>query len=173
MVGHLRAVKDPLLAARAAALLPSSSRVRIVHIGAALEPEYERLARETMRANPRYRWLGPLARRATLLRIATSHALALTSRSEGGANVVAEAVMAGTPLLATRIDGTLGQLGTEYAGYFEVGDELALAKLMERLEHQPEFYRRLLEQGAALRPRFEPARERDAWRQVLTELRVL
>jgi glycosyltransferase involved in cell wall biosynthesis len=172
VVGHLRAVKDPLLAARAAALLPGDSRVRIVHIGAAIEPAFEALARETARANPRYVWLGALSRRATLVRIARSHALALTSRSEGGSNVVAEAVMAGTPPLATRIDGTLGQLGPEYSGYFEPGDENALAQLMRRAESDRAFYGRLLDQCARLRPRFEPAREREGWRELLGELRL-
>lgn len=170
MVGHLRAVKDPLLAARAAALLPASSRVRVVHVGACLEHEFEALVRAEMARNPRYRWLGPLSRRDTLLRIARAHALALTSRSEGGASVIAEAVMAGAAVLATRIEGVVGQLGPHHPGYFAVGDARGLATLMERAEQDAGFYAQLQRAGERRRLEFEPARERERWRELLAEL---
>lgn len=170
MVGHLRSVKDPLLAAHAAALLPASSRVRVVHLGACLEPGYESIVRAEMERNPRYRWLGPLSRRSTLLHIARAHALALTSRSEGGANVIAEAVMAGAPVLATRIDGVVGQLGPDHPGYFAVGDVHGLAALMERAERDSDFYAQLQRASERRRADFEPAREREGWRAVLGAL---
>lgn len=78
---------------------------------------------------------------------------------EGGANVICEAVMAGTPVLASRIPGNVGMLGSDYAGYYPLGDEAALAELMLRAETDPEFYRRLADQCAARVPLFEPVRE--------------
>ncbi len=170
MVGHLRAVKDPLLAAEASALLPSESRVRVVHIGACLEAQYEPLVRAQMQRNPRYVWLGPRSRSETLAQIARAHVLALTSRAEGGANVVAEALMAGTVVLATRIEGAVGQLGERYEGFFPVGDARALAELLLRCERDPTFFARLRDSCAQLRSQFDPARERESWRTLLRAL---
>lgn len=172
MVGHLRPVKDPLLAAAAARLAPAGSRLRIEHIGAALDPALERAARLESEANPRWRWLGPLSRRETLRAIGSAHVLLITSRSEGGSNVVAEAVMAGTPVLSTRIEGTLGMLGPDYPGYFPVGNAAALASALARLENEPALLAELTARCAALRPRFERAREREAWRALLAELQL-
>jgi len=45
VMGHLREVKDPLRAALAARLLPPTSRLRVLHLGAALSPEMESQAR--------------------------------------------------------------------------------------------------------------------------------
>src|SRR5207248_6644871 len=45
VLGHLRAVKDPLLAADATHLLPSDSRLRVLHLGGALDADLERRAR--------------------------------------------------------------------------------------------------------------------------------
>lgn len=170
VVGHLRAVKDPLLAAQAAARLPADSRIRVVHIGAVLDSDLAPLVEAQARTNSRYRWLGALSRRDTLRHIARAHLVALTSRSEGGANVVAEAVMARTPVVATRIDGALGQLGVEYGGYFEVGDVDGLARLFTRAEKDSDFYASLRAQCDARRVQFLPQTEREAWRSLLAEL---
>ena len=43
VVGHLRDVKDPLLTAVAARMLPEESRIRIRHAGAVLDSKYEAL----------------------------------------------------------------------------------------------------------------------------------
>lgn len=58
VVAHLRSVKDPLCAARAARRLPAQSRIRIVHLGGARDQIWADRAREEMAHNPRYRWLG-------------------------------------------------------------------------------------------------------------------
>jgi hypothetical protein len=41
-----------------------------------------------------------------------------------------EAVLSGTPVLASRVSGNVGMLGTEYAGYFEPGNNHQLASLL-------------------------------------------
>ncbi len=43
------------------------------------------------------------------------------------------------PVLASRMDGNVGLLGSDYAGYFPVGDTKALARLLLRLEREPRF----------------------------------
>jgi glycosyltransferase involved in cell wall biosynthesis len=81
---------------------------------------------------------------------------------EGGANVIAEAARIGTPVLASDVPGNIGMLGRGYPGYFPLGDERALARLMARAGREPEFYRRLRRALAARRALFAPAAERAA-----------
>ncbi len=64
-IAHLRAVKDPLLAARAARLLPPGSRIRILHVGKALSAEYARAAAREVAENPRFHWFGEQSRERT------------------------------------------------------------------------------------------------------------
>jgi hypothetical protein len=58
VIGHLRDIKDPFRAAMAARLLPASSRVRIIHVGAAMNEKMAERARREMEINQRYRWIG-------------------------------------------------------------------------------------------------------------------
>ena len=79
---------------------------------------------------PHYRWLGGLSHAETRARIQRAHVLVHASKMEGGAHVILEAVQSGTPVLASRIDGNVGMLGRDYAGYFALGDDAALAELL-------------------------------------------
>lgn len=170
LLAHLRPVKDPLLAAAAARLLPTGSRVRIRHAGAVIDRELgERAAREN-RENPRYHWLGELPRSQALRLLAASRLLLLTSRHEGGANAVSEALAAGVPIIGTRIPGTVGILGSDYPGYFSPGDPAQLAQLLVHAETDEHWYHELHRHCTILRPLVAPERERDSWRQLLTEL---
>lgn len=170
VIGHLRDVKDPLRAALAARLLPADSRVRIEQVGRAYTPGWARRARAEMAANPRYRWRDDVPVAGVRRLLARSHAMAITSLSEGGANVVSEAVAAGVPILASRIDGNVGLLGRDYGGYFPVGDTRALARLMRRLEKEPPFVAALGSTLRARAPLFRPAREVAAWRGLLAHV---
>ena len=123
-----------------------------------------------MRGNPRYQWLGPLSHRDAVATIANSRALLVTSRAEGGANVVSEAIVNDVPIVSTRIDGSIGLLGNEYPGYFPVGDAAALARLLTRLETDAAFGRELARACAARKPLFDVARERAAWAELLAQL---
>jgi hypothetical protein len=58
VIGHLRQVKDPFRAALAARLLPSSSRIRVLHVGGSMNEAMAVRARAEMEVNPRYHWLG-------------------------------------------------------------------------------------------------------------------
>jgi len=170
VLGHLRPVKDPFRAAAAARLLPASSRIQITHAGAALLPEMEVTARAEAAANPRYRWLGDLPRWKALRVLARSRALVLSSLMEGGANVVSEAIVAGVPVLASHIPGSIGLLKPEYQGYFPVGDTEALAALLRRVETDPAFYAALKTWCAGLAPLFDPALERQSWSRLLRDV---
>ena len=130
MIGHLRDVKDPLRAAEAARLLPADSRVRIEQVGRAYTPQWAARARAEMAANPRYLWRDDVPAAAVRRLLARSHAMVISSLSEGGANVISEAAVAGVPILASRMDGNVGLLGADYPGYFPVGDTQALARLL-------------------------------------------
>jgi putative glycosyltransferase (TIGR04348 family) len=169
VLGHLRPVKDPFRAAEAARLLPADSRIRVLQAGAALEPEMAERARAEEAANARYRWLGELPRDQALRLLGRSRLLVLTSRLEGGANVISEAVVASVPVLCSRIPGSLGLLGEDYPGTFPVGDTVELARLLIRAETEPGYLADLQERCARRAPLFHPERERDAWRSLLVE----
>jgi putative glycosyltransferase (TIGR04348 family) len=132
MVGHLRTEKSPSTLFDAARLLQDEARLFIDHIGAALDPALGAAAKATAAACPHYRWLGGQPHKATRRHIQRAHVLVHASEIEGGAHVIMEAVLSGTPVLASRIAGNVGMLGEDYAGYFEPGDAVGLAALLRR-----------------------------------------
>lgn len=170
LVAHLRPVKDPLLGARAVRAMQPGSRVRLLHAGAALDADLANAARVEAAENPRYRWLGELAHAETLALVARSRLLLLTSRSEGGANVISEAIACGVPVLSTRIDGSVGILGEAYPGLFDVADSHGLARLLARCETDADFLGALRAWCARLAPQFTPERERESLRRLVEEL---
>ena len=149
VIGHLRAVKDPLLTLRALQYVEQD--LEVIQLGELLEKELE-----PKTSDPRYRWLGSVPHGRALRWLASSHAMVISSRMEGGANVVCEALRIGVPVLASRIPGNVGLLGEDYAGYFPVGDERALARLIEK---DRRFYERLKRQIAPLRAMVAPRSE--------------
>ena len=130
MVGHLRDEKSPQTLFEAARLIGFDEGILIDHIGHALDPALGDAARATQRDCPHYRWLGALPHAATRSRIQRAHLLVHTSGMEGGAHVIMEAALCGTPVLASRIAGNVGMLGADYGGYFPPGDAAALAALL-------------------------------------------
>lgn len=167
VVGHLREVKDPLRTAKAARLLPAASKIEIVQAGAILEEKYRAFVANEVDGNPRYQWLGELSVEKTRKLIAESQLMVISSLMEGGARVVGEAVVEGTPVLASRIDGVLGLLGEDYPGYFEVGDTACLARLLERAELDREFREELREGISRVVGQFDPQKESAAWESLL------
>ena len=120
VIGHLRAEKDPLRTLAALAYLPDED-IEVVHLGAPLDEVLAREARTGMAREPRYRWLGSVPHARALRWLASSHAMVISSRMEGGANVVCEALRIGVPVLASRIPGNVGLLGSGYAGLLPAG----------------------------------------------------
>jgi glycosyltransferase involved in cell wall biosynthesis len=170
VIGHLREEKDPLRAALALRLL-QRKELEVIHLGKALDPGLAKQARQAMRGDKRYRWLGEVAHERTLRWLASSHAMIISSRMEGGANVVCEALRIGVPVLASRISGNVGLLGRDYAGYFPVEDESALAGLMARATSDRRFYENLKTQVKPLRAKVAPQTEAKALLAALSGLR--
>jgi putative glycosyltransferase (TIGR04348 family) len=159
VLGHLREEKDPFRAALALAHLKDLPDLEIVHLGKALSGDMEREARRLMRLDPRYRWLGNVPHSVALDWLAGSRLLVLSSRMEGGANVICEAAAAGVPVVASRIPG-----------YYPLEDERALACTIRRALLDPAYYARLRRLTAARRPLFRPGAEREGLRRLLAEI---
>ncbi len=167
VVGHMRAVKDPLLTAAASRLLPDESKIHIQHAGAILDPRYESLVEQEQAENPRYEWLGQLGVREVRGLIASSQLLVLSSHSEGAGRVIGSAIAKRTPVLSTAVDGVIGLVGEDYPGLFPVGDAQALAAHLLRAETDEDFRSQL---AAACREReylFKPELELAGWRDLL------
>ncbi len=169
-IGHLRPVKDPFRAALAARLLPNSSRIAVIHVGAALTASMERRARAQSSSNPRYRWMGELPRWRALRVLGRSRLCVLTSVMEGGANAVSEAIGLGVPVISSHIAGSVGLLGEDYPGYFAVRDTKGLAALLYRAEMDKKFYGELRSRCRRLLPLVDPDRERREWSRLAGEL---
>jgi putative glycosyltransferase (TIGR04348 family) len=172
VVGHLRPVKDPFRAAEASRLLAPESRVRVLHLGEALSPDMADRARAEADANPRYQWLGDLPHDEALAVMSRCRLVVLTSLAEGGPAVIPEAIVAGVPVIATRVAGCVGMLGDDYPGLFPPGDTRALAQLFHRAEYEAEYYESLRQACDRLRSRFRPEAELVAWAALLAELNV-
>lgn len=170
VIGHLRDVKDPLRAAYAVRDLPAASRLRVIHLGKAHDDTWGQTARAEMARNPRFIWRGEVPGWMVRREFVKTHAMVLSSRMEGGANVISEAIVAGVPVIASDIHGSIGLLGDDYPGYYPVGDAAALRTLLLRAENEPEFLADLATHGQRLAPLFRPEAERDAWRDVLARL---
>lgn len=170
VAGHLRDEKDPLRPAYAVRELPARSRLRIDAYGKAHSDDWADAARAEMARNPRFHWHGEIPHHRLRQIYTRCHLLVLPSRMEGGANVISEAVSAGLPVIASRIHGSVGLLGPAYPGYFPVEDTAALRAQLLRAERDADFYASLEAACAARRHLFEPARELQAWAQLLAEL---
>lgn len=178
MVGHLREEKSPQTLWETARLLAARPDIHFDHIGDALDAGLGEQARQTAAECPNYRWLGGLDHEATRRRIQRAHVLIHCSRMEGGAHVLMEAICSGTPVLASRVDGNVGMLGADYAGYFPWGDAAALARLLLRCREDSQgggrggasIFSGLQAQCRLRAPLFEPAAERAALLALLQEL---
>lgn len=168
VIGHLRDEKDPLRALHALGRLPQDLRIQLLQLGEALDDTFARQAKAAMRRERRYRWLGSVPHAAALRWLSSSHVLVVSSRMEGGANVISEALRIGVPVLASRIPGNVGLLGAGYPGYFPVGDDEALAKLLARAGADRRFYRALLHWVRRLRPLAAPRNEAAALRAAVS-----
>jgi len=184
MVGHLRDEKSPQTLFAAARLLQDEPSLFIDHIGEALDPVLGQAAQATAADCPNYRWLGAQTYSATRRHIHRAHVLVHASLMEGAAHVVMEAILSGTPVLASHIPGNVGLLGDDYAGYFEPGDAAGLAQLLRRcrsvsvtsgtmagMSTGDEFLAQLIAQCARRVPLFSPETERAALLQLVQEMR--
>jgi putative glycosyltransferase (TIGR04348 family) len=169
VAGHLREEKDPLRPALAMRDLPPASRLRVDHYGAAHTPDWAEAARQEMAVNERYRWHGEVPQHRLRHVYVRARLLVLPSRMEGGANVISEAVVAGLPVIASDIPGSVGLLGRDYPGYYPVEDTEALRALLLRAESEPAFYQGLAAACAGRRHLFTAEGEQARWAALLGE----
>jgi putative glycosyltransferase (TIGR04348 family) len=170
--GHLREEKDPLRPALAVRDLPADSRIRVDAYGGAHTDDWAADAQAEMRINPRYRWHGEIPH-AELRRVySRSHLLVLPSVMEGGANVISEAVMAGLPVIASDIEGSMGLLGADYPGYYPVQDAEALRERLLRAESDGGYYAQLVAACEARRQLFTPQQEQAGWEKLLEDVQA-
>lgn len=167
VVGHLRDEKDPFRAARSLAYLEGFHDLEVVQVGSAMSPEMALEAKRLQKREPRYRWIGSVPHARALGWIARSHALVVSSKMEGGANVICEAARIGTPVLGSRVSGNLGMLGRRYPGLFRLFDERGLAKLICKLSSDKRFYAEVKKALSARRHLFSPAAERASLNRVV------
>jgi len=160
MAGHIRPEKDPITALNALKHLPSLLPVRLQHIGAALDATLAEQLAAAAQDEPRYHWSGALPHGLTRAAIKRAHLLIHPSTMEGGANVIVEALTAGTSVLASEMSGNVGMLGKTYPGYFPIGDAAALAALMQKYLDDANFRARLANACQARAGLFNPAEER-------------
>jgi len=170
VAGHLREEKDSMRVAYAVRDLPESSRIRVLHYGKAHNDEWAGLAQEEMKINPRYHWFGEVPHWKVRQAYRSCHLMVLPSVMEGGANVISEATVAGLPVIASDIDGSIGLLGEDYVGYFPVQDTGALREVLLKAESEPKFVKQLERQCKKCAGSFTRKAEKQGWANLLKDI---
>jgi putative glycosyltransferase (TIGR04348 family) len=161
-VGHLRMEKDPQTLFAAMRAMPREFPIHVRHIGAPLDDALAHEARCLAREDSRYVYEGGIPHEAARVALQSAHLLVHPSVVEGGANVIVEAITAGTAVVASRISGNVGMLGAGYPGLFEPRDASGLARQLVRAWKEPA-WRDVLQEACARRaPLFRPEAEKEA-----------
>jgi putative glycosyltransferase (TIGR04348 family) len=170
VMGHLREEKDPMRPALAVRNLPATSKIHVHHYGKAHSPEWAKIADQEMLINSHYTWHGEIVHHKIRQIYQRSNCLVLPSRMEGGANVISEAVVAGLPIIASDIEGSIGLLGEDYQAYYPVENEQALQNLLLRMETDINFYQTIEQSCLQKQMLFTPEREQKAWQELLLKI---
>jgi putative glycosyltransferase (TIGR04348 family) len=167
LVGHLRAVKDPMTVINAMHVLPNPE-LRLIHIGKL--DEFEKEFSNAALNDARIQLKGRLPHLETRRVLGKCRLMVISSIMEGGANVVIEAITNQIPVIASRMSGNIGMLGDDYPGYFDVGDYQTLALLVQRCMDDKDFLNLLRKYGARRANRFYPTTEKKAVLQLAHNL---
>ena len=170
IIGHLREEKDPFCIARSLPLLPADSKITVRHLGQAMNSEMKDLAKHFNATIDRYQWIGEVSHADALRMISQSRLMVISSRMEGGAHVVSEAIALGIPVIASDIPGNRGLLGEDYPAYYPVANESALANLLYRSETMPTFYASLQKYIDLRKELIKPAREKQSIQELVSTL---
>lgn len=169
VLGHLREEKDPFCAAKALRSIHAEN-VELLHAGKPLTKAMADEAGRRMLDDRRYRWIGEQPHWAALRLLSRSHVMVISSRMEGGAHVVSEAIAIGVPVIASDIPGNRGLLGADYPAYYPAGDHDRLAALLRLAMDDRRFLSRLAAAIGRRRHLVDPQRERHAWQILLEDL---
>jgi glycosyltransferase involved in cell wall biosynthesis len=170
VIGHLRDEKDPFCVVRSLPLLPADSKITVKHLGQAMNSQMQDQATNFNSTIDRYQWIGEVSHADALKVLSNSCLMVISSRMEGGAHVVSEAIALGIPVIASDIPGNRGLLGEDYPAYYPVGDEAALATLLYRAEKMPTFYASLQKHIILRRELIRPAREKQSIQELVSAL---
>ena len=169
VVGHMRYEKDPLRSAMAVRKLPRNVSIEVTHVGRALTDSFQNRADRESCQNQNWNWLGsvPFVKVQRLMR--SYDVLINSSRAEGAPNVLFEAIGWRLPVIASKIDGHVGILGSDYPGYFKVGDTDGLQKLLVRCAKDEAFYRQLVAAVEKLARKYRPGNELKMLRKAIVD----
>lgn len=170
VIGHLREEKDPFCIARSLPLMPLNSKISVLHLGMAMNEQMEQTALGYNKTLEHYQWIGEVSHADALKALSQSRLMVISSRMEGGAHVVSEAIALGVPVIASDIPGNRGLLGDNYLGYYPVANETALASLLSRAETMPDFYSALKNQIDIRKDLVSPEREMQSIQELTTQL---
>jgi glycosyltransferase involved in cell wall biosynthesis len=172
VIGHLRPEKDPFCTAKSLKYLGPENKIKVIHMGKAMSPEMSQLANQYSQDLENYQWQGELSHSDTLAQLSRSHLMVISSLMEGGAHVVTEAIAIGVPIIASDIPGNRGLLGDDYPGYYQVGNEKALAKILQKTESDAAFYQSLEKHIHKRRQYVQPEFELKSIKAVLDRLKI-
>ena len=147
--------------------LPEESRIRVKQFGKAHTPNWTKKANKEMQTNTRYKWYGEVPHWKIRQQYAHANLMVLSSKMEGGANVISEACVAGMPILASNIDGSIGLLGKKYPGYYLVGNTMALHKLLLKAESDQAYLAKLEKACKAKASLFSYKNEKNSLKKLL------
>ncbi|WP_256442660.1 selenoneine biosynthesis selenosugar synthase SenB [Polynucleobacter sp. AP-Elch-400A-B2] len=170
VIGHLREEKDPFCIARSFPFIPFNSKISVLHLGMAMNEQMELTAKGYNETLENYQWIGEVSHADALKALAQSRLMVISSRMEGGAHVVSEAIALGVPVIASDIPGNRGLLGDDYLGYYPVGNETTLANLLSRAETMPDFYSALKKQIDIRKDLVSPEREMQSIQELMISL---
>ena len=150
--------------------MPNQSKIKVTHLGMAHDGRSSAKAIREMKQNPRYVWKGEVLGWQVRQELKRSHLMVISSRAEGGANVISEAVVAGVPVIASKIDGNVGLLGKNYRGYYPVGNTKELRKVILKAETDNVFFQSLTNQCNYIKSKFTIEREQKSWRKLIKKI---
>jgi glycosyltransferase involved in cell wall biosynthesis len=133
-----------------------------------IDPGYVRGLRriaDELQLGSRVRFLGPVPYREIFSYYRGAVALVFPSLLETFGHPLLEAMVAGTPIVASDIP-TCREVGADVALYFDPHDPVALAAAVERIRSQPGETNRRIEQGRARAARF-------SWKNAVDQLCVV
>ena len=165
----IRSIKDPLRAVQALTHLASERpELFLAFAGPVLEPAYGKELQEALEGRPWACHLGAIPRQELLPLMRRADVVLSTSRSEGAApNSLLEALLAGTPVLASDIPAHRELLGGRHC--FR-DDRQLRRRLKEILEEPVAAAREVRKLQETVRHRHGMATERLAWDRLLRSI---
>ncbi|MBK1856282.1 glycosyltransferase [Verrucomicrobiaceae bacterium 5K15] len=169
IAGNFRAEKNPALMMEAVRGLQSSP-MQFHAFGQG--GEYQSALEQTAAECPNFHFHGVQDHDVVIEKMKTAHVLLNTSTEEGGANAICEAVVIGLPVIASKIAGNIGMLGSDYDGLFPLEDPAVLIEILARTANDSDFYQHLKQQISTRAPLFSYHQEKQAWCELVRRLTV-